>query len=127
MVAPAVPGMAGNGVEIPPVFLHVLAVISLRAGQPERALLKDRVTAIPQRQPEAQPLLDVAEPGQAVLTPAVGAGARVVVWQVAPGFAVRAVVLADRAPLALAEVGPPQVPVAGLAEAVLEPPEPSYS
>src|SRR5215468_4991150 len=104
MVAPAVPRMAGHGVEIPPILLDVLAVVSLRARQPEGALLQDRVAPVPQRQPQAQALLDVAEPGQAVLA--------------------RAVVLADRAPLALAHIRPPQVPVAGGPQAVLEPPEP---
>ena len=74
VVAPAVPGVAGQGVQVPPVLLDVLAVVRLRAGQPERALLQDRVTAVPQRQPQAQPLLDVAEPGQAVLAPPVGPG-----------------------------------------------------
>src|SRR5215470_5696612 len=124
MVTPAVPGMAGHGVEIPPVFLDVFPVVALGAGQPEGAFLQDGVAPVPQRQPEAHALLDVAEPGQAVLAPPVGTGTCVVMRQVAPGLAVRAVVLADRAPLALAHVGPPQVPVAGLAQPVLEPPEP---
>src|SRR5215467_4835042 len=124
MVAPSIPRMAGHGVEIPPILLDVLAVVPLRARQPEGAFLEDRVAPVPQRQPQAQALLDVAEPGQAVLAPPVGAGTGVVVRQVAPGLTVRAVVFADRAPLALAHIGPPQVPVAGLAQPVLEPPEP---
>ena len=73
---------------------------------------------------EAQALLDVAEAGHAVLAPAVGAGAGVVVGEVGPRLAVGAVVLADGAPLALAEVRAPQVPVAGLPQAVLELAEP---
>ena len=47
-----------------------------------------------------------------------------VVRQVVPRVAVGAVVLADGAPLALAHVRAPQVPVAGLAQPVLEPAEP---
>ena len=43
-----------------------------------------------------------------------------VVGEVGPRLAVGAVVLADRAPLALAQVRTPQVPVAGLAQPVLE-------
>ena len=126
MVTPTIPGMAGHGVEIPPIFLDILTVVPLRTSQPESALLQYRVTAVPQRQPQAQALLDVAEAGQAILAPPVGAGTCMVMRQVAPGLTVRAVVLADRAPLALAHVRPPQVPVAGLAETVLEPPEPGY-
>src|SRR6476620_7659031 len=127
MVTPAIPGMAGNGVEVPPIFLDVLPVVSLCAGQPERALLQDGVAPVPQRQPQAQELVDVGEPGQAILAPPVVAGACVVMRQVAPGLTIWAVVLAHRAPLALAQVGPPQIPVAGLAQPVLEPPEPGHS
>ena len=123
VVAPAVPGVARHGVQVPPVLLDVLAVVGLGAGQPERPLLQDRVPAVPQRQAQAQALLDVAEPGQAVLAPPVGLGPGVIVRQVVPGLAVGAVILADRPPLALADVGAPQVPVAGLAQPVLEPAE----
>jgi hypothetical protein len=44
MVAPAVPGVAGYGIAVPPVLLDVLAVIGLRTGEPERPLLQYRVT-----------------------------------------------------------------------------------
>ena len=43
-----------------------------------------------------------------------------VVGKVRPRITVGAVVLAHRAPLALADVRPPPVPVAGLAQAVLQ-------
>src|SRR4051812_45366219 len=46
VVAPAQPGVAGHRVEIPPVVLHVLAVIALGARQPEHPLLDDRVHAV---------------------------------------------------------------------------------
>ena len=124
VVAPPVPGVAGDGVQVPPVLLDVLAVVALRAGEPERALLQDRVPPVPQRQGQAQPLLDVAEPGQAVLPPPVGPGPRVIVRQVVPRVAVGAVVLPDRAPLPLADVRPPPVPVPGLQQPVLQPAEP---
>src|ERR1022692_4091722 len=117
--------VAGQRVQVPPVFLDVLAVIALRSGQAERALLQDRVGAVPQCQPQAQPLLDVAEPGQPVLASAVGTGAGVLVRQVAPRLAVRAVIFADRPPLALADVRSPLIPLAGLAQPVLQLPETS--
>src|SRR4029077_18638829 len=47
VVAPAVPDVAGDSIEIPPVLLYVLAMICLLAGQPERPLLEDRVTPVP--------------------------------------------------------------------------------
>ena len=126
VVAPPVPGVAGDRVQVPPVLLDVLAVVALRAGQPERPLLDDRVPPVPQRQPQAQPLLDVAEPGQPVLPPPVGPGPRLIMRQVIPRVAVRAVVLPDRAPLPLADIRPPPVPLPGLAQPVLQPPEPVH-
>jgi hypothetical protein len=63
VVPPPVPRVAGQGVQVPPVLFDVLAVVALRAGEPERALLQDRVAPVPQRQAQAQPLVDVAEPG----------------------------------------------------------------
>ena len=58
---------------------------------------------------------------QAVLAPAVGAAARVVVREVVPAVAVGRVVLAHRAPLPLGEVRPPALPVAARC-VLLEPP-----
>src|SRR6202034_2513642 len=120
VIPPPVPGMAWHRVQVPPVLLDVLTVIALLTGQAERPLLEDRVVSVPQGQRQAQPLFDVAEPGQPVLAPPVRAGPGVVVRQVVPGLAVRAVVLPDRAPLPLADVRPPPVPVTGLAQPVLQ-------
>jgi len=52
-IAPAHPGMGGRGVQVEPVLLHVLAVASLVAGETERSLLEDRVTAVPERKGQA--------------------------------------------------------------------------
>src|SRR5207302_7164799 len=73
-------------------------------------LLEDGITPIPERQREAQELLVVADPGQPVLSPAVGARAGMVVWEIVPRRAVVTVILAHRPPLPLAEVGPPLLP-----------------
>src|SRR5262249_32319033 len=97
-------------IEIVVELLDVLAVVALAVVQPEQALLQDRVLAVPQRNREADMLLDVAEAGDAVLAPAIGAAARMVMGKVAPGVSVGAVVLAHRAPLPLAEVWAPFAP-----------------
>ena len=116
-------GAGRGGVEVEVVLLHVLAVIALRVGQPEEPLLEDRVTPVPQREREAEPHPIVAEAGDAVLAPAVGPRAGVVVGKAVPGIAVRAVVLPDGAPLALAEIRSPFPPgdavLSRLAEALL--------
>src|SRR5262249_37642731 len=91
-------------------LLDVLAVIAFAVGQPEQAFLQDGVLAVPEGQREAEPLLVVGNAGQAVFAPAIGAGARLVVAEIIPGVAVLAVVFADRAPLAFAEVWAPLLP-----------------
>src|ERR1700735_4346752 len=98
-------------------------MVALRAGQPERPLLEDRIASVPQREPQAQPLLDVGKAGQAILAPPVRLGPGLVVREIVPGIPVRAVVPPDRAPLTLAHVGAPQVPVARLPQTVLKLPE----
>src|SRR6185312_14148784 len=103
-------GVGGRGVQVPPVLLGILTVISLRPGEAEDALLEDVVLAVPQRQPEAEGLPVVREPGQPVVIPAVRPGPGVVVREVVPGAAVAGVVLPDRAPRPLGEVGAPLAP-----------------
>src|SRR5262249_20527252 len=76
----------------------------------EDALLQEGITPVPEGQGEAEGLAFVADPGQAVLAPAIGAGACLVVREVVPGVAVRAVVLSNGAPGALAQVGAPVPP-----------------
>src|SRR5262249_7189068 len=99
-------------------LLDVLTVVALAVGQAEQALLQDRVVAVPQCQRQAEALLVVADAGDAVLAPAVGAAAGVVMGEVPPGVAVGAVVLAHGAPLPLAQVRAPFLPRLA-AEAVL--------
>src|SRR3989441_3413731 len=53
----------------------------------------------------------VADADNAVLAPAVGAGARMVVRKVFPSRSMRAVILADCAPLPLGEVRSPALPM----------------
>ena len=93
-----------------PQLLGVLAVIAFLVGEAKQALLEDRVAAVPQRDAEAPPQVIVTPAGNAVLTPAIGAAAGMIVREILPGGAVAAVVLADRAPLALAHIRPPAPP-----------------
>ena len=99
-----------RAVEVEVVLLHVLAVVPLAVGEPEEPLLEDGILAVPQGQREAEALLVIGDAGDAVLAPAVGAGAGMIVGEEIPGIAVFAVVLAHRSPLPLAEVGPPLLP-----------------
>ena len=65
---------------------------------------------VPQRQGKTEDLLIVADAVQAILTPAVGPAAGGVVAERLPGGPARTVVLADRAPLTLAQVRAPLLP-----------------
>ena len=109
-------------VDVEVVLLDVLAVVPLAVGQAEEALLQDRVPLVPQREREAETLLVVADPAEAVLAPAIGPGTGLVVREVVPGVAVLAVVLADRPPLPLAQVGSPLLPRDRLLPGVVQPP-----
>ena len=99
-----------RAVEVEVVLLHVLAVVAFAVGEAEQPFLEDRVLAVPQGQREAEALLVIGNAGDAVLAPAVGARAGMIVGEEIPGVAAFAVVLAHGSPLALAEVGPPLLP-----------------
>ena len=47
VIDPAQPGGGRRRVSVPPIFLHVLAVIALGAGEAEQALLEERVAPVP--------------------------------------------------------------------------------
>ena len=119
VVAPVQEGVAGQALEVPPVLLDVLAVISLRPRQPEHPLLQDRVLTVPEREGEAELVADVRDAGHAVLVPAIRARARMIVRERLPGVATLGVVLADRSPGAFAQIGAPLVPRVRREEIVL--------
>ena len=110
-----------NGVEVPPVLLDVLAVIALRSAQAVEALFDDLVVLVPERGREAQPLVVVADAEDAVLAPAVRAQPRHLERKVVPRAAVGAVVLANGAPLAVAEIRPPAPPMLRARRGSLDP------
>ena len=102
--------MGRRAVEIEVIFLDVLAVVALAVGQSEQAFLENRVLAVPKGQRKAEPLPIVGDAGQAILAPAIGARAGLIVGEVIPGIAPFAIVFANGSPLAFAEVGTPFLP-----------------
>src|SRR5262249_16097506 len=72
---------------------------------------QDRVALVPEREREAEALMVVRDAEDAVLAPAMHAGARVIVGERLPRLAVRGVVLAHRAPLSVGQVSPPPPPL----------------
>ena len=109
-VPPAHPRVSGSRVEVKPVFLGILAMVALVAGQPEDPFFEDWVAAIPESKRKAKGLPVVTETRETVLVPAVNARASVVVRKEFPGLAGRAVVLAHGPPGPLAEIWTPPAP-----------------
>jgi hypothetical protein len=81
--------------------------------RPKRRSFRIGSTPFHKRGREAEAAFAVGEAEQAVLAPAIGAAARVVVREIIPAIAVGRIILAHRAPLPLGQIGPPALPVFG--------------
>src|SRR5262249_32934455 len=103
--------VGGRGIQIEIVFLNVLSVVALIPGEAEEPLFENRIASVPERDGEADVLVAVADSGDAVLTPAVGSRAGVIVRKMLPGGSAGTIVLADCSPLAFADVGSPFLPM----------------
>jgi hypothetical protein len=91
--------MGGGRVKVEVIFFDILSMIAFRAAEAKEPFFQDRITAIPERHGKTQPLMVIADPGEAVLTPAVGSRTSVIVWKKIPGSARGAVVFPHRPPL----------------------------
>ena len=103
--------MRRSAVQVEVVFLHVLAVIAFVARQSEQTLFEDGIALIPQREGKADQLMAIRDARKSVFVPAVRSGTGVIVREIFPGVSVRAVIFANRAPCAFAEVGTPALPM----------------
>jgi hypothetical protein len=115
-------GMRRRGVEIEVVLLHILAVIPFVSVESEEALLENWIAAIPECQTEADKLMAIADSGDAILSPAISPRARMVVWEIFPGGAARAVVFANSSPLPLGQIRTPALPIFFPGARLVEPP-----
>jgi hypothetical protein len=61
VIAPPEPRGGRRRVEIPPIFLSVLAVITLRPAQAKNTFFQDRIAPVPERESKAEALLAVAK------------------------------------------------------------------
>src|SRR5215510_10214426 len=99
-----------GAIEVKVVFLDIFTVVALAVCESEQAFFEDGISTVPQRQAEAEKLPVVAETSEAILTPVISPRASLVVSEVSPGISILAVVLANRSPLPLGQVGPPLSP-----------------
>ena len=112
--------VARQAVEIVVIFLDVFAVVAFFVGQAEETLLQKRVLLIPECERQAKVLKTVAVTGQAVLVPAVGAAASVVVREMVPGIAAGTVIFPDSAPGPLGQIRAPVFPVSAASRTVAQ-------
>src|SRR5262249_38932813 len=103
-------GVRRRRIEVVVDLLDILAMIRLGVRQSEQTLLQDRVLPIPQGEPQTKALLLIAQPRDAILAPAIRAAPRVIVREVFPRRSAPRIILPNRPPLALAEIGSPQTP-----------------
>src|SRR4029434_4654903 len=82
-----------SAVKIEVILLYVFSVVPFAVGEPEESFLDDGIGAVPERECKTQPLLVVADASDAVFTPFVGARPCLVVREIVPGIAIRAIVL----------------------------------
>ena len=94
--------MRRRGIEIVIKLLNVFAVISLSVREAEKPLFQNRILPIPEGQSQTEALMIVAQTGNAIFAPTIGATARLVVTEIVPGGPVRTVILTNRSPLAFA-------------------------
>ncbi len=100
-----------RGIQVEITLFHVLAMISLIAGQTEKAFLQDGIFAVPQGQRETDHLVPVANSTNPVFAPAIGPRVGVFERKVFPGRPVGAVVFADGSPLPVGKIRPPALPM----------------
>src|SRR5207249_3182072 len=105
--------MRRRRVHVVVALLDVFAVVPLAVGEAKQPFLQDRVASVPQGDSETERLLLVADAHDAVFTPTVGAAAGRVVAERVPGSATGAVILTNRAPLALTQIRSPRLPAGG--------------
>ena len=103
-------GAAGRSVEIVIELFDILAVIPLAIGEPKKPLFKNRVFAVPHGYAKTERFFLIAKTGNTILTPSVGSTTSMIMREIFPCGAVGTVVLANRSPLPLAEIGTPAAP-----------------
>ena len=74
------------------ILLHVFAVIAFFTVQAEQALFQDPVAAVPKRQRKTKTLVAIADSGQPIFIPPIGARTGVLMRKIFPRIAVGAVV-----------------------------------
>ena len=94
-------------IEIIVKLLTVFPVIAFVVGETKHAFLQDRIIVVPQCKCKAEMLIVIRDAGYAILAPAVGAGARLIMREIIPRIAIITIIFPDGSPLSFTEVGSP--------------------
>src|SRR5205823_2541336 len=97
-------------VEVKVVVLDVLAAVAFARRQSEESFFENRIAAVPECRREHQQLIAIAESADCIFSPSERLAPRLFMRDEVPGVAVDAVVLAHRAPRAIADVAAPLAP-----------------
>src|ERR1043166_5846098 len=96
-------------------------MIPFTAGETKDAFFQNRIAAIPKRQRETNLLVTIADARESVFIPPVSARPCVIVWEIVPRRAIRAIVFTHGSPRALAEIWTPAFPVLRLLTGFFQP------
>src|SRR6516162_11868503 len=113
--------VGGRGIEIEVILLYIFAVIAFISCEPEKTLLQDRILAVPQGQSKADQLMTITDTAKPIFAPTICPRARMVMGKIIPGGATGAVVFPHCAPLPLAQVRAPPLPVHSALPRFLQP------
>ena len=103
-------GMRWSAIQVEIILFYVLAVVALTVGQAKHPLFEYGIYPIPQRQAKTKLLAVIRDSSQAILAPTISPRTCLVMGEIVPGVAILAIVLPDRAPLPLTQVGTPFLP-----------------
>jgi hypothetical protein len=87
------------GVQVVIALLAIFSVIALRIGKAKETLFENWITPVPESEGETEPLMVIAEAGESIFAPTVSTAARLIVGNISPRIAIRAIVLAHGAPI----------------------------
>ena len=114
-------GMRRRGIEIKIRFLDIFPMVAFVAGEAEQTFFQNGITAIPEGEGQADFLMAVGNASEAVFSPPIRPRTGVIVREKFPGRAAWTIVLTDGAPLPLAQVRSPSLPMYGSRSGLLQP------
>jgi hypothetical protein len=93
--------MGRNIVEIVIELFYILPMVSFLIAKTKEPLLQDGVFPVPKANGETKVLKKVGDTPKPVLSPMIGPAMRMIIREIMPCIAIRAIIFPDRSPLSL--------------------------